>query len=279
MKKIIVSFFGVLITVFSLSSCSTSTDPIWGVAKVDSTFAFNFPLQQFHELGMKGDTVGQKRLYLENKAQLDRNVLKHYPCVKDVKSISYALGSGMAERVRSGDGKLYSGKFKNELIIMVNDSCKKDTVFLACGNGMLTPLKLSSSMNWGNPVQCRFEIKPGQGLAHYKPQLEEWAKTSGQLEIPIKNEEGKIVKQTTYLNYLGEYESVLFPGDILDLCQNKVFNKKGEEVDFARRLKESKFANAKLAVEAAAKKAAEAKRKAAEANKKKAKAKRKGKKN
>lgn len=272
MKKIIVLFFIVLISVLSLNSCSTSTDPIWGVAKVDSTFSFNFPLQDFHELGMKGDTTRQKKLYLKHKAQLDRNVLNHYPCVKDVKSITYALGSGMAERVRSGDGKLYSGKFKNELIIMVNDSCKKDTVFLACGNGMLTPLKLSSSMNWGNPIQCRFEIQPGQGLAHYKPQLEEWAKTSGQLDIPIKNENGKVVKQTTYLNYLGEYESVLFTGDVLDLCQNKVLNKKGEEVDFARRLKESKIANTKLAAETAAKK------KAAEAKKKKANVKRKGKK-
>lgn len=241
MKKSI--FLVLTILVFALSSCSEKS-PIWDRDPVDISFSEGFPLEEFHRLGEARDTTAQKAMVQEHKKLLTKNVISHYPCVQ-TQNISFVLGSGMARNIASGDGKFYNGKFDNELIIMINDPCKKDTFFLACGNGMLSPLEFRNYSSLGTGQQCRFIIGKGQGLAHYKPQLEEWADVAGTLNIPIKGDGGKIASKQKYLNYLGKYESVLFEGDVLDVCQGKVFNRKGQEVEFQTRLAESRKANAR----------------------------------
>ncbi len=229
-----------------LASCSgSSVDPIHETVPVDSTFRSYFPLDEFHRLGNINDTVGQRAMVDQYRKILTANVVNHYPNIKDEKNIKFVLGSGFAKDVMSGDGKTYSGQFKNELIIIVDDETVKDTVFLACGNGMLSPLNLSDSHDFGTAEQWRFTIKKGEGLANYIPQLEEWGKVATNLKIPIKNKDGKVVSQKTYLNYLGKYESLLFEGDIIDLLDGKVYNKAGQEVQFDRRQAETRKANAK----------------------------------
>lgn len=238
-------FLAIIAIIVSLSSCK-KTDPIWGTKPVDTTFAYAFPLDEFHQLGIASDTTKQKAMINDYRRQLTANVVSHYPCIKDEKNICFVLGTGKAFDVLSGDGKTYTGKFKNELIIILNDSCIKDTLFLACGNGMLSPIRMKHYSDLGTAEQFRFTIQKGEGLATYVPQLKEWAKVAGDLKIPIRDSRGNIVSQETYLNYLGKYESVLFPGDVIDMAQMKVFNAAGQEVDFSRRLLETKEANKHL---------------------------------
>lgn len=241
MKNLFVVFL--VIVAILVSSCN-NVDPIWGTDPVDMTYAAGFPLDQFHQLGQAGDTTAQKALVDQYRKQLTKNVINNHPCIKDENNIKFVFGSGFIKGVMSGDGKTYDGKFNNELIIILDDPCIKDTLFLACGNGMLNPIRWENQSYWGKAEKCRFEILPGQGLAHHLPALQEWAKIAGDFNIPIRDKTGKVVSQETYLNYLGRYKSVLFPGDIIDMCAGKVFNKAGQEVLFDRRLEESEKANA-----------------------------------
>jgi len=240
-KSIIIATFVAIILV-AFASCKR-TDPIHNGDPVDTTYATGFPLNQFHELGSAGDTAAQRYLVDQYRKQLTANVVSHYPGIQDEKNIRFVLGSGYAKDVLTGSGKTNSGRFKNELIIIIDDPAIKDTVFLACGNGMLRPLKFKDQSDFGVAEQWRFTILPGEGLAHHLPELKAWAKVAGDLNIPIRNEKGEIVSQETYLNYLGKYKSVLFPYDVIDILNGKVYNRFGQEVQFERRLQETQKAN------------------------------------
>ena len=265
----------VIVVAIAFASCGNEVDPVHGTVPVDTTFwagvpaegqqvsDTRFPLDEFRALGEKNDTAGQKALINKYRKELTVNVVRHYPSIKNEKSIRFVLGSGFAKQVKSGDGHTYSGSFKNELIIIINDENVKDTVFLACGNGMLEPLEFAFQSDFGSAEQWRFTIQSGEGLANYLPQLEQWANVANELKIPIKDANGKVVGSEVFTKYLGKYESLLFTGDVIDLIDGKVYNKAGQEVDFNRRMSETKKANAKIAKEKAAKAAkAKAKKKA-----------------
>ena len=260
MKHVFIAVAAVMFVVCSFICCGNDdVDPVNGTTPVDTTFwsgvpttsssqvsDTRFPLDQFKTLGEKNDTTGQRKMINKYRKQLTINVINHYPKIKDQKNIRFILGSGFAKNVKSGDGKTYSGKFRNELIIIINDPHIKDTLFLACGNGMLRPLEFSSQYDFGTAEQWRFEIQKGEGLATYLPQLKEWSEVANQLSIPIKNSEGKVVGKEIFTNYLGKYESLLFTGDIIDLIEGTVY-KDGQQVDFDRRRAETKKANDKIA--------------------------------
>ena len=268
MKRFIFALVAVA-TIAVMASCKKSIDPIHGTKPVDTSYwqgnvttadgytiettvdAY-FPLEEFKALGEKNDTAGQRAMVNKYRKVLTTNIVAHYPSIKDEKNIRFILGSGFARNVKSGDGKIYSGKFKNELIIILNDPSVKDTIFLACGNGMLSPIEDLVSSDFGNAERWRFTIQKGEGLAHHLPALQEWGEVAGNLRIPIKNSDGKEVSRKTYLNYLGKYESLLFEGDVIDLLQGKVFNKLDQEVQFDRRKAETRKANAKARKEARA---------------------------
>lgn len=248
MKKILIVALIIIVGVSCNNKKEKSViDPIWETQPVNQTYTTGFPLEKFHELGLANDTSAQKNLVNEYRKLLTMNVINNHPCIKDENNVKFVFGSGEVKKVLSGDGKTYDGKFKNELIIILNDPCIKDTLFLACGNGMMTPIRWEKQSNWGNAEKCRYEILPGQGLAHHMPELEKWTKVADDLSIPIRDKNGTIVPKETYLHYLGKFESILFPGDIIDMCQGKVFNKAGQEVEFERRIQETKKANERAA--------------------------------
>lgn len=240
-------------SIVAMASCKNSVDPVHGTQPVTNAFYTdaqgqeNFPLDRFHELGQAGDTAAQRQLVDQYRKVLTANVVRHYPEIKDENNIIFILSSGFAKDVKSGDGKTYSGDFKNELIIIINDPAVKDTVFLACGNGMLSPLDFSDRRDLGHAERWRFTILPGEGLAHHLPELQAWAQVAGELHIPIKDKTGKVVSQETYLNYLGKYESCLRPYDVIDLIAGKVYDENGNEVNFQQRMEDTKKANAKIA--------------------------------
>lgn len=255
----------VIASIVAMASCNGSdVDPVHGTVPVDTTFWSGtsadtyFPLDEFHRLGQKNDTLGQRAMVNKYRKVLTANVVAHYPQIKDEKNIRFFLGSGYARDVKSGDGKTYSGDFKNELIIVINDPNVKETLFLACGNGMLSPLELYTRSDFGTAERWRFTIQKGEGLATYLPRLKEWGKVATELKIPIKDKDGKVVSEEIFFNYLGKYESLLFEGDVIDLLAGKVYYK-GKEVDFDRRQTATYKANAKA--KAKSKKKANAKAK------------------
>lgn len=257
MKKFFIAIMAIA-SIAAMASCKKNVDPVNGTIPVDTTFwsgttatttgsysSTYFPLEEFQKLGQANDTVAQRDMINKYRKILTANVVAHYPNITNEKNIHFVLGSGFAKNVKSGDGKTYSGKFKNELIIIIDDPAVKDTVFLACGNGMLSPLEFSDFHDFGTAERWRFTILPGEGLAHHLPELQAWAEVAGDLHIPIRDKNGKIVSQETYLHYLGRYKSVLFPYDVVDILNGKVYNQAGQEVQFERRLEETKRANAK----------------------------------
>lgn len=249
-KQIFIIALVAIAAIFTFSSCNrtkspTTTvevDPVWGTIPVSNAFYTdvdgnqNFPLDRFHELGQAGDTAGQRALVEQYRKVLTANVIRQYPQVTKEENIHFVLGSGFAKNVKSGNGKTYSGRFQNELIIIIDDAAIKDTVFLACGNGMLSPLEFSDRHDLGHAEQWRFTILPGEGLAHHLPELQAWAEVANTLSIPIKDKDGKVVSQEKYLNYLGRYESYLFPYDVVDVLAGKVYDKDGHEANFEKRL-------------------------------------------
>lgn len=249
-KNIIIALVAILLVAFV--SCN-NVDPIHGTQPVTNAFYTdangneNFPLDRFHELGQAGDTVGQRALVDQYRKQLTSNVVRQYPRISDERNIHFILGSGFAKDVKSGDGKTHSGRFQNELIIILNDPSVHDTLFVACGNGMLQPLEFSDRHDFGHAERWRFTILPGEGLAHHLPELQAWAEVANDLSIPIKDKDGKVVSQEKYLNYLGRYQSYLFPYDVVDILAGKVFNQQGQEADFERRLAEAEKAAAEKA--------------------------------
>lgn len=237
--------FFVIITFFFVSCKQKS--PIWDRQPANTTYAKGFPLDKFHQLGEANDTTAQKTLVNQYRKQLTKNIMSHFPCVTNEKNVRFIFGSGKVKDVISGDGKTYGGKFKNELIIIVNDPCAKDTLFLACGNGMLSPVRWKNFSDWGYAEKCRFVVGEGQSLAYFLPKLQDWGVKAEELGLPITNEKGKIVDSKIYMNYFGKWwSSRIFPGDVIDLCDKKITNKAGQKVDFDRRLLESKKVNKKI---------------------------------
>ena len=247
MKKNILIALSAIALFVALASCNTKrVDPIHGTQKVTNAFYTdasgnqNFPLDQFHALGQAGDTVAQRAMVDEYRRVLTANVVRQYPEITDENNIHFLLGSGFAKDVMSGDGKTYSGRFENELIIILNDPSVHDTLFLACGNGMLTPLSLSDSHDFGTAQRWRIVIEPNKGLANYCPEFEKWTGIANALDIPILDKNGNVVPMSIYSNVLGEYTSYLWPYDIVDLLDGKVYDSTGVEVNFVSRLEAAK---------------------------------------
>ena len=247
MKKNIIIALSAIALFVALASCnSKSIDPIHGTQKVTSAFYTNasgeenFPLDRFYELGQAGDTTAQRAMIDEYRRVLTANIVRQYPEITDENNIRFVLGSGFAKDVMSGNGKAYSGPFKNELIIILNDPSIHDTLFLACGNGMLKPLKFSDLHNFGTAQRWRIVIEPNKGLANYCPEFKKWTGIANELDIPILDKDGNVVPVSIYSNILGEYTSYLWPYDIVDLLNGKVYDSTGVEVKFDVRLEAAK---------------------------------------
>ena len=255
MRKTFYFFVFIAIFTMAISSCGGKS-PIWDRDPVTGELHQDFPLDTFHILADREDTVAQDRLVKRYYTILTRNVVRYCESkninLRSNESIHFVRGSGYAKQVLSGDGNTYNGKFKHELIVIINDSISgyHDTLFLACGNGMLLPLKFNEYHDYGPAKQWKFTIEKGEGLAHHLPDINEWVTVAKKFPVPIKDESGNFVSPDRCLLYLGAYTSLLYPGDVIDMVNNKVYNKYDQEVDFNRRIAETNKANAARAAKA-----------------------------
>lgn len=159
-------------------------------------------------------------------------------------SIVFSYGSGTATGVQDSAGKRHDVVYENQLIARIwtkplTRLGNPIIVFVRCLNGLID---IHGDRQIGTEM-IGFYIKKGEGLAHHLPELVAWATTAKDFNVPIRDKKGKITSYTTYLNYLGKYESVLFEGDFVNLYEGKVYHD-GREVDFDQRLAETKKANA-----------------------------------
>lgn len=229
-----ITFAVITICMLLLTSCS-NPNPIYDVQPADTTYRTGFPLEEFKALGERGDTTAQKALVEKHRKLLTQNILKQHPNIQSEKNIKFLLGSGFAKDVKSGDGKTYSGEFKNELIIILNDHSIRDTLFLACGNGMLQPLELKHSSHCGNGSNFIITIRKGESLAKYFPKFKEWGRKASECGIIIRDDKGNPVDDETYQKKPANYYSFLFPGDRINLFSLAVTDENHKRVNFKRR--------------------------------------------
>jgi len=263
-KKVFIATFvaTILFAAVALSCCNHQKneseeteaviDPIYDVVPVDTTWwsgtsgseSTYFPLDEFRELGKENDTLGQRALVDQYRKVLTTNVVAHYPRISDERNINFVLGSGYARNVKSGDGNVYSGSFRNELIVIINDPQVKDTLFLACGNGMLTPLEFyfHSDFGQGDPW---IEIEENDSYAKFFPNT--WGELAKDADVGIRNKKGEKVTPKVYLKYPGEYISMLRIGDKLNLITGEVRDENWRRVDFDSRQHDTEVANAEKA--------------------------------
>jgi len=243
-------FLAVMAIVFvAFASCNRHNeeiDPIYGTKPVTNAFYTdadgerNFPIDEYHRLGQKGDTTTQRALVNAYRKQLTLNVVRQYPKISDERNIHFVLGSGFAREVMSGDGKAYSGPFQNELIIILNDKNIKDTVFLACGNGMLKPLYFDSQTNFGEG-DAWIEVKENDSYAKFFP--DSWGERAKKADVGIRDEKGKMVTSETYNERQGIYFSMLRPGDKINIITGVVVDENWKRVDFRSRQYDTQRAN------------------------------------
>jgi len=191
-----------------------------------------FPLHHFHALGDRGDTAAQYRLFKEHLRDLTINVKSHYPSIQSHENIRFYLASGFATDVESGDGNSYSGDIKNELLIVISDPTVHKTLFLACGNGMMSETSMGlNCVYWGTAIPWEITIKEGQSLAYYFPNLDVWADLAEKLGIPIVNEKGRLVPYHVYRYEPGNYISLLWPDDKINLLELTAKDVDGYPID------------------------------------------------
>lgn len=215
-------------------SCSNS--PIHDRNPVNTAYREGFPLKEFKAFGEKGDIQSQKAMIASYRKLLTTNILNLHPDIASEKNITFLIGSGYAQDVEAGDGKFYSGEFENELIIILNDPSIKDTLFLACGNGMLQPLQLKAQTHCGTGNAFSITIGQGESLASYFPKFRDWGRKASEYGILIRDENGKVVDEEMYFkNPHKKYYSVLSPGDKINLHTGKVTDANNREVNFRDR--------------------------------------------
>lgn len=261
-KSLIVAMF-IIAILAALTSCRKVKDPVNDPIPCDTTYwAGNvvtpqgdtiaattnsrFDLGAFHVLGQKGDIKGMRKMVDEHRVELTANVVAHFPELTQPDSIHFELWTGHVKEVQSGDGNIYSGEIRNELVFRITDPNVKIIVFLACGNGMLSDVsELEQGLtriDFGTATPWLFVIERGQGLANHIESLKDWVRIAKNFPVPIKDEEGKIVSPEKCIKYKGKWSTGLFTGDTIDMVKMEVRNGYGR-VDFQRRQQETKKAN------------------------------------
>ena len=241
MKKIFITIM-VIATIVAMASCKKIINPVQDVEPVDTTFwsgnsiATRFPIEQFISLGESNDTACQRTMVDVYRAQLTANVVTHYPKIQDEESIKFILCSGYAKDVQSGDGKTYSGDFKNELVIIIDDPSVKDTIFLTGGN-TLSKLTLSDQHDLGIAKRWKFVLQEGYDLRSYLLELKDWhgIRAHYDPEVPYTDGKGNVVSQEGFIIYLLENEFWLYEGDVIDIFSGVAYNRSHYEIDFAKR--------------------------------------------
>ena len=255
LKPLIVKFFVsfatlalvVLFTGGLFSSCHKKgeLDVVNGIIPVSTDGIRGFDIKAFRE----ADSAGRVAMFKEKEQDLIANIMRLYPCIQHANRIKMSLVSGTASGVQSGDGNLYHGRFNHEILVEVvgtDEGCVKGKFFLACANGVLEDINFTSRTEL---TQCRYVVQYGESLYSILEILnknELWMGAAQRMDLGIRDAKGKKVSYETYSKFLGKYFSMLREGDIIDFCDEIVYQSNGSTpVDFDQRQADTDKANAK----------------------------------
>jgi hypothetical protein len=126
MKKFL--FVLMTIIVATLISCTKKVDPIHGIQPLNEAYSNKMPKEIISNLKQRGDVNGLFSFFDKRRKQITTNIVSQYPKVNDHQQIKLILGTGYADAILAGDGKICACTFSDELIILISDSAKTDTV-------------------------------------------------------------------------------------------------------------------------------------------------------
>lgn len=233
MKKcIFLSIFAMC--VLCLVSCrKNSIDPIHGTVQLDSTFMEGAPDLLLENARLDQDTFMQRVLFDSNRRFFTRNIVRKYPEVSD-SAIHFLHGSGVVT-VEAGDGKSYSGSFKDEIVVAIDSV---GSFFLWGGNKVVGDIEWQSCENWGSVLEHQFMLQPGETMENHLSKLQSWASVS-EFPFSIRDSVGDIVTTSTYKDVLGKY--IFEDYDVFDVALGTIRDREGNLID-AEKLSQRKNA-------------------------------------
>ena len=238
MKKLIFIFLTIVVAV--LTSCTKKVDPIHGTQPLNEAYSHRVPAERVNTLRQKGDVNELFSFIDRHRKQLTANIVSQHPNVKDNQQISLILGSGYSDGIQAGDGKTYAGQFNDELIIVINDSLKSDTVFFFGGQKPVSELKFKKKINFGNGAPFTFKIKKDENIDSLIISLKDWGYVINP-QIPITDKDGNVTESLTFSKYLIKFRPWFKEDDVIDVLHGKIFNSNGEEVTIPQRQSEQKI--------------------------------------
>lgn len=245
MKK----FFSIalLATVIAvISGCSKKVDPIHGTQPLNEAFSQRIPTDKITYLRQKGDVLGLFSHIDRYRKFLTANIVSQYPNIQEGQNIELILGTGFADAIEAGDGQIYKGEFSNELIIIVKDSCKTDTVFFWGGQKPRSKLNFSTKADFGYGEKFTFTIDDTneQKVDSLIKSLKDWDVVVN-AKIPQKDKDGKILEEQSFQKYLTEFKPYFRQGDVIDAIRGKIFDKNNQEVTVEQRKAEMRKSTAR----------------------------------
>jgi hypothetical protein len=188
---------------------------------------------------------GRVKLCIATAIQIDSAKVIDMETIK-IDSVSFLFGSGSAINVDDGHGGRNTGIFNEEIIAKVYTDRGKTSL----GNPIVIFVRtlnrareIKGNLAFLETIRGRVTILPGESLAKHWPRLKVLAGVAGTFDIPIEDSTGKLVGPDRYLSYIGRYKSILFPYDVIDMDQEKVFDKDGHEVNFEERREKTELVN------------------------------------
>ena len=232
MKKFL--FVLMTIIVATLISCTKKVDPIHGIQPLNEAYSNKMPKEIISNLKQRGDVNGLFSFFDKRRKQITTNIVSQYPKVNDHQQIKLILGTGYADAILAGDGKTYACTFSDELIILISDSAKTDTVFFFGGQIPKSELKFSKKIDFGSGEPFKFTISDPGKIDSLVTSLKSWAHVSNKTK-PIKDKDGKVIEEKTFQNYLSDFKPFFKEGDIIDMVQCEIFDKSGQKVSIEQR--------------------------------------------
>ena len=209
----------------ALMSCDKEVDVTRQAKSLNEAFSKGLQISKLNELKGKNDVKGTILFIERNKNRITKNVVDIYPDIKDEKNISFLLASGYANDLKSGDGSTLSGKFKNEILIVIN----KDTTFLS-GGYKTSRLEITAKSELGNGGQFNIPVMDVDDPQSIKNKCKEWEFFTKSKTIEVKNKKGEVVEKEPFSKYLRKVSTLLGEGDTIKIFQTKIVDKSGREI-------------------------------------------------
>lgn len=228
--KNLLSVCVIVATIIAITSCNEQKiDPIRDGKSINDAYSSGFPIDRFTELGQKSDYKGQFLLFDRYRRFLTRNLVQNKENLTDHQQIHFLIGSGFANGVESGDGRLLSGEFSGQLIAVIKDSLIQDTIFID-GGRRAESINVTQKVDLGEASPFRFTIDKNTKIDSIIIMTKEW---NNIVTNPITiNDETK-----SFSAYLQNYKTFLKDGDVIDIIRGKIFDKDGKEVLLTDRAK------------------------------------------